>query len=171
MTDAAVAPPADSPAVRIGDLARRFGLTTRTLRYYQEVGLLQPTSVSAGGVRLYSEADAERLARIIELRDTLSFDLERIRLVLTSEDRLSQLREEASHHPSDARRGEMVVEAYQLNQRIQREIEVKLRQLAAFKADLQEKVERYRITAGEVGVDLDAVDIDLDEVDIGPDSP
>lgn len=143
--------------VRIGDLARRFGVTTRTLRYYQEVGLLQPTGVSPGGVRLYSEADAERLARILELRDTLGFDLERIRLVLQSEDRLSELREEASHHPTPQRRGEMVVEAYQLNLRIQREIEVKLAQLEAFQADLRSKVDRYHEIAAEVGVDLDTV--------------
>jgi DNA-binding transcriptional MerR regulator len=143
--------------VRIGDLAKRFGATTRTLRYYQEVGLLQPTGVSPGGVRLYSEDDAERLARIIELRDTLGFDLERIRLVLQSEDRLSELREEAAHHPTPARRGEMVVEAYQLNLRIQREIDVKIRQLDAFRADLVAKVERYRITAAEVGIQLDTV--------------
>jgi DNA-binding transcriptional MerR regulator len=151
--------------LRIGDLARRFSATTRTLRYYQEVGLLEPTGVSPGGVRLYSEADAERLARIVELRDTLGFDLERIRLVLQSEDRLNQLREEAAHHPTPERRGEMVVEAYQLNMRIQREIDVKLRQLAAFRADLQEKVERYRLTAAEVGVDLDAVDLDVADLD------
>jgi DNA-binding transcriptional MerR regulator len=143
--------------VRIGDLAKRFGATTRTLRYYQEVGLLEPTGLSPGGARLYSEADAERLARIVELRDTLGFDLERIRLVLQSEDRLGELREEASHDPTPQRRGEMVVEAYQLNLRIQREIDVKLAQLEAFQADLRSKVERYQLIAAEVGVDLDTV--------------
>jgi hypothetical protein len=78
-------------------------------------------------------------------------------LVLQSEDRLNQLREEAAHHPTPERRGEMVVEAYQLNLRIQREIDVKLTQLGAFQADLRSKVDRYRLIAAGVGVDLDTV--------------
>lgn len=54
---------------RIGTLARRFGLTVRTLHHYDAIGLLQPTARAPSGYRLYTEANAERLARIVLLRD------------------------------------------------------------------------------------------------------
>ncbi|HEY8308423.1 MAG TPA: MerR family transcriptional regulator [Lapillicoccus sp.] len=54
--------------VRIGDVARRTGLTVRTLRYYEEIGLLQPSERLAGGHRVYGEDDIRRLHRVNLLR-------------------------------------------------------------------------------------------------------
>src|SRR6266568_6819533 len=53
---------------RVGELAAATGLTVRTLRYYEEIGLLAASARSAGGHRLYSAADVERLYRICLLR-------------------------------------------------------------------------------------------------------
>ena len=50
--------------VRIGEAAALVGVSTRTLRYYQELGMLRPSARSAGGARRYSEADIARLQRI-----------------------------------------------------------------------------------------------------------
>jgi DNA-binding transcriptional MerR regulator len=52
----------------VGELARRCGMTVRTLHHYDAVGLLQPASRSAAGYRLYARADIERLHRIQALR-------------------------------------------------------------------------------------------------------
>ncbi|WP_426702889.1 MerR family transcriptional regulator [Rhodanobacter sp. Col0626] len=52
----------------VGELARRCGLTVRTLHHYDAIGLLQPASRSAAGYRLYARADIERLHRIQALR-------------------------------------------------------------------------------------------------------
>jgi MerR family transcriptional regulator, thiopeptide resistance regulator len=54
----------------IGRLARSNGLSRSTLLYYDRIGLLQPSTRSAAGYRGYSAADAERLRRILQLRDT-----------------------------------------------------------------------------------------------------
>ena len=54
--------------VRIGDVARRTGLTVRTLRYYEEIGLLPPSERLAGGHRVYGEDDIRRLHRVNLLR-------------------------------------------------------------------------------------------------------
>jgi len=54
--------------VRIGDVARRTGLTIRTLRYYEEIGLLPPSERLAGGHRVYGEDDIRRLHRVNLLR-------------------------------------------------------------------------------------------------------
>jgi MerR family transcriptional regulator, repressor of the yfmOP operon len=141
---------------RIGEAASRAGVTTRTLRYYQEVGLLQPSSATPGGNRLYTAADVERLRRILELRDVMGFDLERIRLFLGSEDRLAELRAEAQRGTSTARRAEMVAEAFQLNRLMQAEVAEKQGVLTGVLAELRAKAVRYRETAAEIGLDLDA---------------
>ena len=94
----------DPELFRIGEAARRAGVTTRTLRYYQEVGLLQPSGATPGGNRLYTEHDVERLRRILELRDVMGFDLERIGLFLGSEDRLAEMRAEVRRGASNKRR-------------------------------------------------------------------
>jgi DNA-binding transcriptional MerR regulator len=54
-----------SAVYRIGEVAERAGVTTRTLRYYQEFGLLDPSDHRPGNNRRYSDTDVARLMRII----------------------------------------------------------------------------------------------------------
>lgn len=70
----------------IDQVATRIGMTKRTLRYYEEVGLLPPTGRTEGNYRRYSEEDVERLERIKSLRDLLGFTLSEIRTLLGAED-------------------------------------------------------------------------------------
>jgi MerR family transcriptional regulator, repressor of the yfmOP operon len=146
---------ADAPLRAIGEIASLAGVTTRTLRYYQEMDLLHPSGVTRRGNRLYSDADVERLQRILELRDVMGFDLERIRLILQSEDRLAELRAEAERGVSTARRREMVGEAMKLNARLQYEVEQKLGILQGFLAEIHAKASRYRDIAAEIGMEVD----------------
>jgi MerR family transcriptional regulator, thiopeptide resistance regulator len=62
---------------KIGELARRTGLTVRTLHHYDDIGLLSPADRSEGGHRVYGEADVRRLYRIVSLR-SLGLPLEAI---------------------------------------------------------------------------------------------
>jgi DNA-binding transcriptional MerR regulator len=70
---------------KIGELARRTGLTVRTLHHYDQIGLLSPAERSGGGHRVYGEADVQRLYRIVSLR-SLGFPLESIAAALDAED-------------------------------------------------------------------------------------
>ena len=70
------APPAGTPAesaparlLRIQEAAAEVGLTPRSVRYYEELGLLMPAARSEGDYRLYDETDVERLRFIKALRD------------------------------------------------------------------------------------------------------
>ncbi|GKT26799.1 hypothetical protein AVHM3334_22055 [Acidovorax sp. SUPP3334] len=54
--------------LKVGELARRTGLTVRTLHHYDEVGLLTPSGRSEAGYRLYSQSDVQRLHGIQTLR-------------------------------------------------------------------------------------------------------
>jgi DNA-binding transcriptional MerR regulator len=68
-------------ALKIGDVARRTGLTVRTLHHYDEIGLLRPSMRTETGHRLYTAADLGRLQQILSLRQ-LGFALEDIRACL-----------------------------------------------------------------------------------------
>ncbi|HEV7622518.1 MAG TPA: MerR family transcriptional regulator [Amnibacterium sp.] len=54
--------------VAIGDVARMSGVTARTLRHYEAIGLLLPTSVGSNGYRFYGDAELLRLQRILVLK-------------------------------------------------------------------------------------------------------
>jgi MerR family transcriptional regulator, thiopeptide resistance regulator len=73
-----------APVWKIGELARRTGLTVRTLHHYDEIGLLSPAQRSDGGHRVYDEADVQRLYRIVSLR-SLGFPLDAIAQALDSQ--------------------------------------------------------------------------------------
>ena len=79
--------PAPTPArlLRINEVAAEIGLTTRTIRYYEEVGLLAPAARSDGDYRLYDASDLDRLRFIRDLRDDAGFSLAQIRQLLEDE--------------------------------------------------------------------------------------
>jgi DNA-binding transcriptional MerR regulator len=69
---------------RIGELAKRTGLSVRGLRHYDEIGLLVPFERSFSGYRLYSDRELQRLYRIVALRQ-LGMSLEDVAVVLAAE--------------------------------------------------------------------------------------
>ena len=74
---------------KVGELAKRTGLTVRTLHHYDQIGLLSPSHRTAAGHRLYVDADVARLQQVTSLR-SLGFPLEEIRDVLNQK-RMSPL--------------------------------------------------------------------------------
>lgn len=70
-------------SMRIGQVARRSGFTVKALRFYEAMGLLPPSSRSAGGDRLYDEADLHRLEFIRQAK-TLGLALDEIRELVVS---------------------------------------------------------------------------------------
>ncbi len=73
--------PADTRTWTVGQVAETFGVTVRTLHHYDEIGLLSPSERSRAGYRLYTQADIERLGRIVVYR-RLELPLEQIAAVL-----------------------------------------------------------------------------------------
>jgi DNA-binding transcriptional MerR regulator len=85
------APPAIEPdLLRIHEVSAETGLTTRTIRYYEELGLLKPAARSEGSYRLFDPDDLERLRFIKGLRDDAGFSLAEIGQLL--EDDLARVR-------------------------------------------------------------------------------
>ena len=67
--------PVEAARFRIGELARRVGATPRTVRYYEELGLLPDRGRPEGAHRLYDQEDESRLAELIRVRDLLGLSL------------------------------------------------------------------------------------------------
>lgn len=86
MTSKAMATEAKPVLWRIGEVAKLTGVTTRTLRYWEELELLQPSSYRTSGERLYSPSDVARVTRIRNLQELLGFSLAEVRTVLGTED-------------------------------------------------------------------------------------
>lgn len=81
----------DDTRMQIGDVAERTGLSLRTIRYYEEIGLLPAASRSAGGFRLYAHEAVERLL-VIKHMKPLDFSLDQMRELLEIRERLASPR-------------------------------------------------------------------------------
>ena len=81
-----IAPAAHPRLLRINEVASEVGLTTRSIRYYEELGLLNPAARSEGAYRLYDADDVERLRFIRGLRDDAGFSLAEIGRLLEDEE-------------------------------------------------------------------------------------
>ncbi len=87
-----------SPAqegLRIGEVAKLTGTTPRTIRYYEEIGLLPASGDREPGAhRTYEEGDVERLTELLRLKDLLGVSLEELKDLVTAEDARASLRRE-----------------------------------------------------------------------------
>ncbi|PLT48137.1 Cu(I)-responsive transcriptional regulator [Paenibacillus pasadenensis] len=77
---------------KIEDIAQMTGLTKRTIRYYEEIGLLSPER-SDGGYRLYGEEHVLRLRKLIDARDALGFSLQELQEYVAIHEELTRLRQ------------------------------------------------------------------------------
>lgn len=89
-TPASTTPP--DGYLRIEQVSARTGLTKRTLRYYEEIGLLAPPTRTEGGYRLYSQDDIQHLERIKRLKELLGFSLAEIREIAEAEEEREHVR-------------------------------------------------------------------------------
>jgi DNA-binding transcriptional MerR regulator len=134
--------------MRIGEVAERVGVTTRTIRYYEERGLLGPdASRSKGAHRVYDEADVVRLKELIRLRDLLGLTLEELVELAEAEESRAVLRERW-HGAGEDERLRIVEAAIPLVARQLELVTARQETLAAFAGELREKLaslERRRL--------------------------
>src|SRR6266581_857628 len=137
----------EAPARRvytIEQVATRTGLTKRTLRYYEEVGLLPPTGRTEGNYRRYSEADIQRLEYIKKLRDLLGFSLAEIRELLEIEEERGQIREAYRQETDVAVKVAQLERTDELIRRQLQVVEQKQAGLEQMRTTLLAKLERHK---------------------------
>ena len=107
--------------LRINEVAAEAGLTTRAVRYYEEIGLLEPAARSDGAYRLFDQSDLERLLFIRSLRDDAGFSLAQIGQLLEDEAARERNRERYGETKDLAERRAILVDA---RTRVDRQIEI-----------------------------------------------
>lgn len=136
-----------SPAreLRIGEVAERLGVTTRTIRYYEERGLLGgDASRAKGSHRHYDDADVVRLQELIRLRDLLGLSLDELIELAENEEARAMLRDQWHESTTDAERLRIVEAVRPL---VERQLElVRARQatLGEFADELESKLAQIR---------------------------
>ncbi|MEO6206983.1 MAG: MerR family transcriptional regulator [Candidatus Limnocylindrales bacterium] len=107
--------------LRIQEVAAETGLTTRAIRYYEQIGLLEPAARSDGAYRLFDSSDLERLRFIRELRDDAGFSLAQIGQLLEDETARERNRERFRTTKDVDERTAIVVDA---RDRVERQIAI-----------------------------------------------
>jgi DNA-binding transcriptional MerR regulator len=102
-----------SESLRIGDVARLLGTTPRTIRYYEEFGLLPEVPARPSGQhRIYTEAEVDRIREVMRLKDLLGVSLEELKTLLTAEEARAEVRAQLRRDDVDPeRRRELLAEA------------------------------------------------------------
>jgi len=135
--------PSRDARYQIGEVAHRTRVTQRTLRFYEEKGLLTPADRMEGGFRLYSEADVARILLIRQLQELLGFSLAEIKEMVEAETTRAHIRamikpDEEENPDEIRRRGNQALAALRRQLEV---VEPKLQQLTDLRADLCARIE------------------------------
>jgi DNA-binding transcriptional MerR regulator len=133
----------DEPCLQIGEVADRTGVTQRTLRFYEERGLLKPPTRMEGGFRLYSEDDVARVEQIKRLQSLLGLTLAEIKDMVEAEEVREELN--ATYRPDRPleERIERVGKRIAVTKRQHDIISTKLSSMLEMRDDLEDKLTRY----------------------------
>ncbi len=129
---------------QIGEVAERTGVTQRTLRFYEEKGLLDPPERMEGGFRLYSDEDINRVTYIRRLQELLGFTLSEIKEMVDAEEELQQI---AATRRPDLELAERVERVSTVIAALSRQLEVvdhKVTHLSTMKEELSAKMVRMQ---------------------------
>jgi DNA-binding transcriptional MerR regulator len=127
-------------ALRIGEVAKLVGTTPRTIRYYEEIGLLGGGDRAAGQHRLYSEADVERLRKAVRLKSLLGVRLDELKSLLEAEEARDARRDEWHAPGTSKRRRREILD--QAGIHVERQLDLLARrraEIAALEAELNDR--------------------------------
>jgi MerR family transcriptional regulator, repressor of the yfmOP operon len=132
--------------LRIGDVAKLVGTTPRTIRYYEEIGLLpQAPARPSGGHRVYDGSEVERLRELMRLRDLLGVTLEELKTLLAAEEARAVVRAELRReNVAPQRRRELLGEALGHIDRQLQLVNKRATEMAKLKDELCETRKRVR---------------------------
>lgn len=137
---------------RIGELARRAGVTPRAVRYYEQLGLLPPHGRADGAHRMYDEQDEARLHEVLRVRDLLGLSLADLGEWMAAEDARAGLRARwnADPAPGAGDRDQILREALAHLERQLELVRARRDEIAALEAELLERRERIRARQSEL---------------------
>jgi DNA-binding transcriptional MerR regulator len=137
--------------MRIGELAKTAGTTPRTVRYYEEIGLLAACDRSAGAHREYGEADLARLKELLRLKSMLGLSLEELKSVVSGEDARMQRRREYRETDDPAERRRLLLEGKAHTDTLLDLVRRRRTDLEGFEAELNERRQQQVHLLRELG--------------------
>jgi DNA-binding transcriptional MerR regulator len=97
--------------MRISEVAEQVGTTTRTIRYYEEIGLLpRAEDREHGAHRTYTQSDVDRLRETLQLKELLGVSLDELKTLVEAEDARAALRAEWESGPADDDRRRQILD-------------------------------------------------------------
>jgi DNA-binding transcriptional MerR regulator len=136
--------------LKIEQVAQETGLTKRTIRYYEEMGLLASPQRSEKGTRLYTEEDIESLHRIMNAKEVLGISLVDLQQFVAFHDLLESYRSNYKGKEDMPERKEKLIE---LEQKLGEQLEAldrKLEKMTSFRAELEDMRKRSRDVLGQL---------------------
>jgi DNA-binding transcriptional MerR regulator len=133
----------DEPYLQIGEVAERTGVTQRTLRFYEEKGLLKPPTRMEGGFRLYSDADIQRVEQIKRLQQLLGFPLAEIKEMIDAEEIKMQLRAEYRPEAAISQKRAQLDRAVEVTERQVDVIRRRIDSLTEMQSHLEERLATF----------------------------
>jgi MerR family transcriptional regulator, repressor of the yfmOP operon len=138
--------------MRIGEVAEAVGTTSRTIRYYEEIGLLGSAADRASGKhRTYTEADVERLRELLRLKHMLGLTLEELKAVMHGEDARAQRRREWHETDAPAERRRILTEGTAHVDALLELVRRRRADLESFEAELNERRQKQTHLLRELG--------------------
>lgn len=129
--------------LQIGEVAERTGVTQRTLRFYEEKGLLRPPSRMDGGFRLYSEEDVKRVEMIRRLQQLLGVSLADIKEMVDAQEMLRELRAQYRPESGVEEKRRQLLKAIDVVQAQYAIVKQKCEQMEEMKGQLEERLNTF----------------------------
>jgi DNA-binding transcriptional MerR regulator len=134
--------------LKIEEVAKRSGLTKRTIRYYEELGILPPPERSEGKIRLYTEEHIERLKKVINAKEVLGFSLQELLQYISFQDALEvQFQEYKNQYKDSTDQAERKRRLLEIDKNASDQLELieqKLQNIHEVQSDLENMRSRVR---------------------------
>ncbi len=129
----------ESKLLRIGEAANLANVSERTIRYYEEIGLIKPNSYTDGGCRRYTPDSVEQIIHIRELQELTSLNLDDIKSILDQEELINSLKKAWKTTDSDNSRKIILREASNSLAKLNLLLATKIDRLSAYKQEIAER--------------------------------
>ena len=129
--------------LQIGEVAERTGVTQRTLRFYEEKGLLKPPSRMDGGFRLYSEQDVHRVEQVRRLQNLLGVTLAEIKEMVDAQEVLQELKAQYRPEADVVEKKRQLLKAIEVVEKQYIIVRQKAEQMEEMKGQLEERLKLF----------------------------
>jgi DNA-binding transcriptional MerR regulator len=151
MTATRTAPAHPQQPMRIGEVAELTGTTPRTIRYYEELGLLGDEAREHGKHRTYTELDVERIRELVMLKGLLGVSLEQLAELVETVAARAEIRAEYLLTSDPDRRRELLLQARPLISKQLELVRARRKELAALERELGDKLDLVARRLAELG--------------------